>query len=363
MSASFDLKSAPFAAELIRQSGQALAEAVVAKLQQDAPALGNYLQRDSKANLRSRVETRLTYLSTALTHARSQIFVDSIAWTRLAWEARGMPPNDFAALLAAIRDVLVERLPPIAALPAATFVTTGLEELKKAAVEPTSFIRIDTPTGRLAAEYLVQLLEGKLQPAFDLVLSAVDRGLPVRSAYMEVVVPAQQELGRLWMLDEISIGEEHQCSAASMRLLSLLHARAARGAPQSLSVLGATVSDNQHEFGIRIVMDFFDLEGWRSVYLASGVPVADLCKSLQDYDADLLALSVTLTPQIESARCMIAELRSQPEISEMPVMVGGGAFAGLGDLWREIGGDAYVNSPLDAVRVGHELVARRQRRH
>ncbi|MFN0060390.1 MAG: B12-binding domain-containing protein [Planctomycetota bacterium] len=363
MSASLDLKSAPFAAELIRQSGQALAESVVTKLLQDAPARWQHLQRDSNANLKSRVATRLTYLSTALTHARSQIFVDSIAWTRFAWEARGMPPNDFAALLAAIRDVLVEQLPPIAAQPAAAFVAAGLEELKQAPVAPTSYMRVDTPTGRLAAEYLVQLLEGKQQNAFDLVLSAVDRGLPVRSAYMEVVVPAQQELGRLWMLDEISIGEEHQCTAASMRLLTLLHAHAPRGAPQALSVLGAAVSDNQHELGIRVIMDFFDLEGWRSVYLASGVPVADLCKSLHDFDADLLALSVTLTPQIESARCMIAELRSQPEICDMPVMVGGGAFAGLGDLWREIGGDAYVNSPFDAVRVGHELVARRQRRH
>ncbi|MFM2165541.1 MAG: hypothetical protein RL325_1978, partial [Planctomycetota bacterium] len=51
----------------------------------------------------------------------------------------------------------------------------------------------------------------------------------------------------------------------------------------------------------------------------------------------------------------ISALRTACSEGRIPVMVGGGPFALIPDLWKVVGADGCASSASDAVRVAREL--------
>ncbi|MEM7168362.1 MAG: cobalamin-dependent protein, partial [Planctomycetota bacterium] len=192
--------------------------------------------------------------------------------------------------------------------------------------------------------------------AIDQVLAAVDDGLSLRAAYTDVVLPVLQEVGRGWLVGEVSIGEEHFATATTEALLARLQERAPARPQKNLVVVGAALENNDHDIGLRIVMDFFDMDGWRPVFLGAGMPTADLAQALIDFEANLLALTVTLAPQLETAKQLIAFLRHHEETKSIKVLVGGSAFRSSPELLKEVGADALAEDPEQAVKIGNQLL-------
>jgi len=125
----------------------------------------------------------------------------------------------------------------------------------------------------------------------DVILHAVDAGLDVREAYLEVLAPALVETGRLWHADKLGVHEEHFVTATTERVMTLLVQRARPAAGNGKTAIGAAIQGNAHELGIRTLMDFFGLAGWRAICLGSSLPAADLARAVHDFHGDLLVLS------------------------------------------------------------------------
>lgn len=129
------------------------------------------------------------------------------------------------------------------------------------------------------------------------------------------------------------------------------------GSASGPSVLAATVQDDHHAVGIRMVADFFEWEGWSVTYLGCNVPSADLVQTLSAEPHDLLALAVNLPPYLRDAENLIRDLRAIPELKSLKILVGGPAFARTDSLWREIGADGFASDAASAVAIGQQLVA------
>ena len=136
----------------------------------------------------------------------------------------------------------------------------------------------DTPMGR-RRHYLLKLLEGDRRQASQLILDALDENHDVREIYLDVLLPVQQELGRMWLTNEINVAEEHFASQATRTLMAqlLLHAdfRPANGKTAVL----AAVAGNHVDIGVQVVADFFEMDGWRTIQLGANVPAADLAQA------------------------------------------------------------------------------------
>src|SRR5262249_31800717 len=130
----------------------------------------------------------------------------------------------------------------------------------------------DTPEGRLGASYLLALLEGDRLHASRLITDAAKAGMPVSHNYLCVLWPLLKELGRMWELAEIDVAEEHFATATTGMVMAQLYPYLERKKSNGRTVVAATVEGNQHELGVRMVADFFEMAGWRAVYLGSGVP-------------------------------------------------------------------------------------------
>ena len=121
-------------------------------------------------------------------------------------------------------------------------------------------------------------------------------------------------------------------------------------------MLAAAVVGNQLDIGPQAVVDFFEMDGWRSVQLGADVPTRDIVKAVDFFEVNLLALSASHCTQLETVRETIDAVRLARPPDRTKILVGGFAFLGFEDLPRRLGADGYAPDPAAAVALGRRLV-------
>lgn len=215
----------------------------------------------------------------------------------------------------------------------------------------------------LAGDYLTALLEARRQDAVRMVLAAIERGaLTIPELYLGVFEPVLHEVGRRWQHDESTVAEEHYISAATQLVMAQLYPRIFVTERRGRTMIAGCVGAEFHEIGLRMVADLFELDGWDTYYLGASVPVESMVAAVRERDADLLALSTTLSEHEPHVREVIRALRADPAVASVPVLVGGGVFRGRPELWREVGADGFAGDVASVVGLANDLVAARGRR-
>lgn len=343
-----------FAAELLETSATGYAALTADRLLREHPEIAARFAPDALGAWKAVLGQRIVELATALRLGEPRLFAARLSWARRAFEAREVPESDLAASLEALAAVLAEELPEaIRAAPAAVL-RDALVELGQPLEDSDSYIDPGTPAGRLALEYLAAVLEGDARKATDRLLAEVDAGLAVESAYQDVLVPAQREVGRLWHAGELGIVEEHVVTYTTERLMALLAHRAERAPANGRTVVCAAVAGNVHDIAVRVLADFFDISGWRAIHLGASVPAPEIASAVQYFDADLVVLSAALSVQLPRVAEAIATIR-RIEGRTVRVMVGGLAFGDAPEIWHKLGADGYAADAREALRLAAGL--------
>jgi len=116
-------------------------------------------------------------------------------------------------------------------------------------------------------------------------------------------------------------------------------------------------SDHQlHELGIRMVADFFEMEGWDVYYLGANMPIEDVVGMVNEQKADVLAISVTLNNHVPHARDLVHAVRSSPIGSRIKVIVGGRPINRSPDIYKTIGADLTAPDARQAVSRTMEVL-------
>jgi MerR family transcriptional regulator, light-induced transcriptional regulator len=112
-----------------------------------------------------------------------------------------------------------------------------------------------------------------------------------------------------------------------------------------------------HEVGLRIICDLLELEGWTTDYLGANVPPAAAVQLCADRRADVLLVSATLPPHVESVKEVIARFRAVPALSSSKIVVGGRAFNNQPDLWKRLGADGFATDAEECLELVRTLAA------
>jgi methanogenic corrinoid protein MtbC1 len=258
--------------------------------------------------------------------------------------------------LTVLKRVLAEELPASTQELAIRYLDEAIAAFDEQPEDVSATLLPDTPYGRLASAYLLALLEGDRRRATRVIADAIDRPERVRDLYIHVLLPAQREIGRMWLTGEINVAEEHFASHTTRMMMARLLLDAPLQPPNGKTLLAAAVAGNRHDIGLQAVADFFEMAGWRTIQLGADVPIGDLVQAAECFEADLLALSATLHVQLEAVKSAIQAVRSGQRGKVIKILVGGLAFADSGTLPAETGADGYAADLDDAVRLGGELV-------
>jgi methanogenic corrinoid protein MtbC1 len=344
------------AGEAIDAQRQVLAEAITARHFELRPALEARFGSHGRAKCLQDNLYHLSFLSEALASGLPSLFVDYVAWAKVMLAGRNVPAHDLATNLEVIGDMLGSLLPEDLAPAAVEFVETGLRGLATAPAALPTVIGEAGPLAELARQYVDALLAGQRHRASELVLGAVKTGVGVKDVYLGVFEPAQHEIGRLWQMNEISVAQEHYCTAATQLVMSQLYPYIFAGERNGRTLVATCVAENLHEIGVRMVSDFFEMEGWDTFYLGANAPAESIVRAVAERRADVLALSATLAPHVRAVIDLIAAVRSSPRCANVKVLVGGYPFNATPDLWREVGADAHARDAQGAIAVAGQLV-------
>ena len=347
--------NANFVASMIRSGSSGYAGVATSLLLERVPDLEGRFGGEAFQRWKDNLEQRLLELSAALEADAPGAFAARMRWNAQAFAVRDISADDLRAAMGALGDVLRENMPQSATATLDFYLDEAAEAISEPGNPPDTVLNPEDPADRLVLEYLSSALEGRPQEAIALAVKAAEGEGGVRSAYLQVLRRAQQEIGRLWFANQASIFEEHLVTQTTERATAALAALAPRGPQAEKTIVIASVETNAHDLGARFVADFFEMEGWRTVFLGADTPAEDIAEAATQYNADVVALSATLVTQLNRVARAISVVREgRPDVK---VLVGGRAFEDAEDAWERFGADGYPTSAEEAVRQAAALTA------
>jgi methanogenic corrinoid protein MtbC1 len=345
-----------FAADLLERGAGGYAGFATSLMLQRDQELADRMGPSAQPTWRAHLTQRVLELAAAVAAGDVRLFTGRVTWSRKAFEARGQRDADIRVSLKALRDVLEDKLPGAANAEALAYLDAALAlldgpvpEMDPCELDP------ERPADRLALQYLQQILEGNAAAAIRSVAAAAADGLGPQAVYLQVLMPAQREVGRLWHAGDLTIAEEHMVTATTHRAMAVIAAAGQPAQPNGRTVVLAAVAGNVHDIGLRALGDLYQLGGWRVIFVGSDVPAQELPTLLTFFEVDLLVLGATLgthVPRVEQAIRSIRERCERP----VKVIVGGSAFDEAPDLWQRVGADGYGPRLDEAVALGGRLV-------
>lgn len=267
---------------------------------------------------------------------------------------RGAPAEALEGRLKRLGGMLRDGLPREYSSLSTEIVEDVLVLLPEMPSEAPSFLADGNPNVELARSYLQALLRWDREAAAAQVFAALAAGVALRSLYLDVFAATQREVGRLWQLNEISVAQEHYCTAATQVAMSRVSG-AIYGGKRRATMVATCPGNELHELGLRIVTDFFEMDGWHTIQLGSGTPARDVVESVAAAGAEVLMISVSLALNVPAAQDLITTLRADPRCRDVSVLVGGHPFNVDPALWRQVGADGCATDAPAAVALAARL--------
>jgi len=332
-----------------------LAEAITARQYEAHPELAARYGEAGRAKCLQDANYHLSYLADAIAASSHALFSDYIGWAKVMLGARGIPATDLSRNLLLMSEVVGERLPPEMRSVIQDYFKAGLDRLPAVPADLPPLFEDAAPHGALAQKFLHFLLSGERHLASSLILDAVDAGVEVKDIYLHVFQPSQREIGRLWQLNRVSVAQEHYCTAATQLIMAQLYPRIFRTKKNGRRIVATSIAGELHEIGVRIITDFFEMEGWDTYYLGANSPTNAILQALSERKADVLAVSATMTFHIRAVENLIAAVRASEDFKAVKILVGGYPFNVEPELWKRVGADACAADAAEAIALTANL--------
>lgn len=172
--------------------------------------------------------------------------------------------------------------------------------------------------------YLEALLAGDRSRCGEIISEEIGRMPSVRDLYETIFRNSLYEVGDLWEANRISVAAEHMATAITEGLMNSLYDRIVSVKRTGRKAVVASVADELHQVGGKMVADVFEMKGWDSYYLGSDIPAGELARLIRDLEPDLVGLSMSLYFHLDSLKRTLRMLRDR--FGDLPVIVGGQAF-------------------------------------
>jgi methanogenic corrinoid protein MtbC1 len=344
------------AVQIISENKEKLGKQVVEKQYKLYPKYWNKFGEEGRQKSIRDAEYHLNFLMDAISMNDEEIFTDYVKWAKLLFKEHNIPEETLINTLQILNEELDNLLPADLFNPISTYIQAGLQKASEETKEPESYIDTQEALGKLAKDFNEALLKGNKSQANKMIMNEVKKGTSIKDIYLKVFQPSQLETGRLWLMNEISVAKEHYVSAATQLIMSQLYPYIFATERKGHTFVGACVGGELHEIGIRMVGDFFEMDGWDTYYLGANTPASPLINAIEEHRAVLVGLSISMPYHRGLVKNTISQIRKYFSTAPPKIMVGGNGINHKKDIWKYLGADGYAPDAQKAVETGNKLI-------
>jgi 5-methyltetrahydrofolate--homocysteine methyltransferase len=200
------------------------------------------------------------------------------------------------------------------------------------------------------------IIHGDAKGAVATTRDALAENVAPMELISEYMVPAMDEVGRLFECEEYFIPElllSARAMKASMDLLRPL--LAAAGVKSAGKVIIGTVKGDLHDIGKNLVASMLEGGGFEVLDLGVDVSPEKFIAAVRERQPQIVCLSTLLTVTMPSMKAIIDALQVAGLRSKVKVLIGGAPVTN--QFAQDIGADGYGESASAAVSLARNAVA------
>ena len=209
---------------------------------------------------------------------------------------------------------------------------------------------METNNKSLVMNYLNALLKGNRKEANRVCLDFIETGNSFKELYEHIMKPALYEVGKLWEHNRISVATEHLATAITEGIMNSFYTDIIPDNYNGKKVVLTCVEKEEHQVGVKMVADVFEMNQWESFFLGTGFPTSELIKFIKEVQPDIIAISLSVYFNYTRLKQMLNQLKS--EFPQTKLIIGGQALTHISDNdfaeWKDI---TYISdlNQLDAL--------------
>lgn len=202
------------------------------------------------------------------------------------------------------------------------------------------------------------ILTGNAKKAHEATATALAAGAEPMALIQESMVPAMDEIGKLFEGEEYFVPELLLAGRAMKRAMELLKPQfSASGQKMAVRVIVGTVQGDLHDLGKNVVASMLEGSGFEVIDLGTDVTPEKFVDAVRESNPQVVCLSALLTVTMPAMKKTIDALESAGVRTRVKVLVGGAPVTG--QYARDIGADGYSDNASSAVRLVKELLGQR----
>jgi 5-methyltetrahydrofolate--homocysteine methyltransferase len=201
------------------------------------------------------------------------------------------------------------------------------------------------------------ILNGEEKLALQLTQEALNKGAEPSELISKWMIPAMDEVGRLFEAQEFFVPELLLAGRAMKASLEPLRPLlVASGAQPTGRIVLGTVKGDLHDIGKNLVGSMLEGAGFEVIDLGIDVQTDKFVEAVKKHNPHILALSALLTVTMPEMKKVIEALNRAAIRNQVRVLIGGAPVT-LG-FAEEIGADGYGENASSAVTVARTLLGK-----
>ena len=199
-------------------------------------------------------------------------------------------------------------------------------------------------------------LNGNAKQAHTATETALASGADAMELIASSMVPAMDEVGRLYEEEEYFVPELLLAGRAMKAAMELLKpCLAASGSRLATRIVIGTVKGDLHDIGKNIVASMLEGSGFEVIALGTDVSPEAFVAAINEQKPQIVCMSALLTVTMPAMRSTIEAIRAAGKRDEVKVIIGGAPVTS--QYATEIGADGYSENASAAVQLVKHLLA------
>lgn len=172
--------------------------------------------------------------------------------------------------------------------------------------------------------FLEALLKGNRKKGSEIAKKYVSSHDDIKIFYEDIVKPSLYKIGEMWEYNIITVAAEHLATAVSESIMNELYEHVISLERTPYKIVLGSIEEEQHQVGIKMIADIFEMHGWDTYFLGANTPTNDFISFIEEIAPDIIALSLSIYSHIPIFERMIKQIRAQ--YPDIPIIAGGQAF-------------------------------------